>query len=342
MNDKPLVSILVLTYNRKVFLHETIESILNQTYKNFEIIIVDNFSNYDFLSYMNSFKDDRIKPFQNKNNGVIVVNRNYGLTKAQGEYIAVCDDDDLWIPQKLEKQVNYLNYNHDIAALGCQYSCINENGNPLNEMHWPVGFKNNIFSLITGFSPVGHPGVLIRKKVLNKVGNYDSRYPPAEDYELWLRLVVNGYKLDNLDEFLIKYRIHQSQTSTLQRKLLRKNHILAFNFFYHLMVGMQLTTNDLIEYFNIFKFKAKVKQNNISKIFTIYFSLLTSINKIYYLDRDIKSVLHQQFFNAIGKNVDDVSFFNIISEAINHRVLGLDVKRQLWAIYKARLQSSEK
>ena len=106
MNDKPLVSILVITYNRKVFLHETIESILNQTYKNFELIIVDNFSNYDFLSHLNSFKDDRIKPFQNKNNGVIAVNRNFGLTKAQGEYIAICDDDDLWIPQKLEKQVN--------------------------------------------------------------------------------------------------------------------------------------------------------------------------------------------------------------------------------------------
>ena len=68
MNDKPLVSILVITYNRKVFLHETIESILNQTYKNFEIIIVDNFSNYDFLSYMNSFKDDNVKSWSYFNN----------------------------------------------------------------------------------------------------------------------------------------------------------------------------------------------------------------------------------------------------------------------------------
>jgi glycosyltransferase involved in cell wall biosynthesis len=328
-------------YNGAKYLNESIDSILNQTFSDFEFLIIDDGSTDDSVDIIKSFNDKRINLTVNDINQGQTICENNGIDNSRGKYIARIDQDDIMIQDRLKKQVNYLEENSEIAVLGSQYSCIDHNGNHLDEMLWPIGIGNNIYSCITGFSPVGHPGALIRKNVFEQVGKYDPQYAPAEDYELWLRLLANGYRTDNLKESLTKYRKHQSQTSTLQGKLLRKNHILAFKIFYHLMVGMQLTTNDLIEYFNIFKFKAKVKQNNISKIFTIYFSLLTSINKIYYLDRDIKSVLHQQFFNAIGKNVDDVSFFNIISEAINHRVLGLDVKRQLWAIYKARLQSSE-
>ena len=102
----PLVSVIVTTYNRKEYLKETIDSILNQTYKNFELIVVDNYSDFDFLTYIKSFNDNRIRAFQHHNNGIIAVNRNIGIKKAYGEYIAFCDDDDYWVDKKLEYQVN--------------------------------------------------------------------------------------------------------------------------------------------------------------------------------------------------------------------------------------------
>ena len=101
----PLVTVVVTTYNRKELLKETIDSILNQTYTNFELIVVDNFSNYDFLKHVKSFEDKRIIAFQNQNNGIIAVNRNFGIKRANGDYIAFCDDDDLWLPNKLETQI---------------------------------------------------------------------------------------------------------------------------------------------------------------------------------------------------------------------------------------------
>jgi len=333
---KPIISVILPIYNGEEYLNEAMESILIQTFKDFELIVIDDASNDNSVEIINKYEDPRIKLHENKKNIGQASSENIGLTLSSGKYIARLDQDDVMLQDRLGIQVEYLEKNPDIAAIGCQYFCIDENGSPLDEMHWPVGFKNNLYSLITGFSPVGHPGALIRKNVLEQVGKYDPRYAPAEDYELWLRLVANGHKINNLDLFLTKHRKHRMQTSTLKKDLLRKKHTLAFKNFYHLIVGMEQSTNDLIEYFNIFKFKSKVKQNNIRKIFTIYFSLLNSINKINYLEKNIKSVLYQQFFNAIGKNIDDVSFIHIISESIRHRVLNLEVRKQLWAIYKAK------
>ena len=102
------VSVVVTTYNRKKYLTQTIKSILNQTFADFELIVVDNYSNYDFLSHINSLNDSRIRPFQNNNNGIIAVNRNFGIKKSKGEFIAFCDDDDIWINTKLEIQLNVI------------------------------------------------------------------------------------------------------------------------------------------------------------------------------------------------------------------------------------------
>ena len=104
----PLVSVIVTTFNRKELLKETIDSILNQTFTDFELIVVDNYSEYNFVDYIKSFSDNKLIAFQNKNNGIIAVNRNYGIKKAKGKYIAFCDDDDCWDSEKLAKQIPYL------------------------------------------------------------------------------------------------------------------------------------------------------------------------------------------------------------------------------------------
>lgn len=119
-NANPIVSVVVTTYNRKDLLKETIDSILNQTYENFELIVVDNYSDYDFLSYIESFNDNRISAFQNQNNGIIAANRNIGIKKAKGEYIAFCDDDDYWELNKLDIQLKCFE-NNTIVGVGSNH-----------------------------------------------------------------------------------------------------------------------------------------------------------------------------------------------------------------------------
>ena len=101
------VSIIVTTINRKSYLKETIDSILNQSFQDFEIIIVDSYSDYDFFKFIASFDNKKIIAFQNnKGNNNISINRNFGLQYATGKYIAFCDDDDIWFPKKIELQIN--------------------------------------------------------------------------------------------------------------------------------------------------------------------------------------------------------------------------------------------
>ncbi|MBA7530747.1 UDP-Glc:alpha-D-GlcNAc-diphosphoundecaprenol beta-1,3-glucosyltransferase WfgD [subsurface metagenome] len=101
---QPLISVVMPTYNHGRFIGDAINSVLNQTYRNLELIIIDNFSEDNTEKIVTSYKDDRIKYLKFKNNGVIASSRNYGIKHSRGEYIAFLDSDDVWLPEKLEKQ----------------------------------------------------------------------------------------------------------------------------------------------------------------------------------------------------------------------------------------------
>jgi len=215
MNENPLVSVIVITYNRKELLKETIDSILNQTFEDFELIVVDNFSDYNFFSHIESFNDDRIRPFQNQNNGIVAVNRNFGINNAKGKYIAFCDDDDLWLPEKLIKQITF------IEDSGCGMVCT---------MLKRFGVTN-VFSERYGIGPlpfrqktsrndllhsncISNSSVLVKKSVLDEVGYFDERrsFVSLEDHDLWIRISAVT-KIQYIPEVLLLYRIHKSNLS---------------------------------------------------------------------------------------------------------------------------------
>ena len=212
MNYNPLVSIIVTTYNRKKLLKETIDSILNQTFKDFELIVVDNFSNYDFFKFIKSFNSDCITPFQNQNNGIIAINRNYGINKAKGKYIAFCDDDDWWFSHKIEKQINkLLNSNKNMI-----FSMVKEFGEISIYSNYfginPLPFKVNTSTkalLMTNCIPFST--VLIEKLSLYKIGLFDERksFVAIEDNELWVR-ASKKLELDFIPEVLSLHRVHKS------------------------------------------------------------------------------------------------------------------------------------
>ena len=205
----PRVSVIVPTFNRAHLVAETIDSILSQTFKDFELIVVDNNSTDNTEQVIKSYTDDRIRYFKHPNNGIIAVNRNYGIGKAKGEYIAFCDDDDLWMPNKLEKQIAELERD-DGAGLVCSNEiAFDQNGNygPMIRRE----LKDSDFTLesLVWTNRISSSTVLVRRTVLDDVGvmDEDPAIAAGEDYELWLR-IARKYRIAYIHLPLEKYRTH--------------------------------------------------------------------------------------------------------------------------------------
>lgn len=188
---------------------ETIDSILNQTFKDFELIVVDNYSSDDTETVIKAYTDGRIRYFKHENGGIIAVNRNYGIGQSRGEYIAFCDDDDLWLPEKLKKQMLEFEKDSQIGLV-CTNGIIFDKTGDLGERFQTRLTDSNftLTSLIWGNSVICS-SVLVKKRVIDDVGLMDESPEifTAEDYELWLR-VAQKYRIKYVDLPLMKRRIH--------------------------------------------------------------------------------------------------------------------------------------
>jgi len=198
----PKVSVIVTTYNRKEYLTETIQSILNQTYQDFELIVVDNYSNYDFKALIESFHSDKITAFQNYNNGIIAVNRNIGISHAKGEYVAFCDDDDIWIYSKLEIQLNKITT--------CRADLVSSNlfifeGSIENIKIRTENRKLKGLNDLLLLNQV-YTSTVVTKNSKELFFPEDIQLLAIEDYGLWINLMNFGYKFEFIDEALVYYR----------------------------------------------------------------------------------------------------------------------------------------
>ena len=242
------VSVIVPTYNRAHLVTETIDSILAQTFKDFELIVVDNESSDNTEEVIKSYTDRRIRYFRHQNNGLVAVNRNYGISKANGEYIAFCDDDDLWMPEKLERQVKLLDPNKELGLVYSDSYIMDENGNLERDTLLSSSrlFRGNVFDKLFQMNCIPMLTVMIRREVLSRVGGFDPKYIIAQDYDLWLR-IADHYPIDFTKEPLAKYRIHSGSVS--------RNQELAAN------EGFRLTEYWLDKKANLERgFRGKVKQ----------------------------------------------------------------------------------
>jgi cellulose synthase/poly-beta-1,6-N-acetylglucosamine synthase-like glycosyltransferase len=206
----PRVSVIIPTYNRAHMLREAVDSVLCQTFKDYEIIIIDGFSTDDTEAVVNSYHDRRIKYYKNQNNGIASINRNFGIEKSRGEYIAFLDDDDLWLPEKLEKQVKLLDSNKKLGLVYSDCFIINANGT-IRKKSYLTGrplLRGASLTKLLRFNFIPTLTVVIRKKVLEKVGVFDPSRKFCEDYDLWLR-ISQFYSIDHVNQPLAKYRINR-------------------------------------------------------------------------------------------------------------------------------------
>ncbi len=216
MIDK-LVSIVLPTFNGCRYIKETIESIVNQTYKNWELIIVNDCSTDNTLEIISecASKDCRIKIFSNSINQKVAVSLNNGFREARGAYYTWISDDNKFKPDALEYMVNFLNKNKKIDFVSCAYEIMNENGDFTSFSYDYYSKKRKITELFYE-NNIG-ACFLYRKRLAENVGNYDFCFPLANDYDYWMRAAAAGcIAYDNA--VLYEYRDHPNNLTTLKKE----------------------------------------------------------------------------------------------------------------------------
>lgn len=201
--QKPLVSVVMSVFNAEKYIHQAVESILRQTYKNLEFIVINDGSTDGTRDILESFEDSRIT-FIHQDNVGITQSLNKGIALAHGKYVARQDADDISKPERLEKQVAFLEGHPQVGLLGSRFEFIDEDGDVKRQSFLPTD-NDTLQERLTKINQFCHASVIMRKEALDKVGAYSEFFRYAQDYDLWLR-ISEHYEIANLPEMLVQYR----------------------------------------------------------------------------------------------------------------------------------------
>lgn len=203
-------------YNNSKYLPEAIKSILNQTFSNFEFLIINDGSTDSSVDIINSFNDTRIHLVHNNSNLGLTKSLNKGIKLANGKYILRMDADDISLTNRIERQVEFMENNPKIAVCGCWANIVDEYNNIVNIKKYVTSSEEIKVRLFLVENALGHPGVIMRKNIV-KHYFYNEEYPYSQDYELWVRL-AKSHLLSNIPEPLINYRFHDQTISKSKKR----------------------------------------------------------------------------------------------------------------------------
>lgn len=209
--QKTKVSVLMSVYNDARYVGETVESILRQTFTDFEFIIINDGSTDGTKEVIESFRDPRIILVNRENKG-LTKSLNEGIKLSRGQYIARQDADDISLPHRLEKQVTYMDDNPEVAVLGSSFRLINVKGKKIKDYHYPTThdeIKKCLFAFQSAFP---HTSVIFRKDKVQELGEYNERFVRSQDYDLWLR-VCQRFEVASLSEPLVCLRFREDSIS---------------------------------------------------------------------------------------------------------------------------------
>lgn len=216
----PEISVIMSVYNGEAYLKETIESVINQTFKNWEFIIINDCSTDSSPQILNDFavKDERIKVYTNEVNLKLPASLNKAVSLSEGKYIARMDADDICLPDRFEKQYKFMEENSDVALSSCRFMTM-KNGVYMSGGAGGRCDNEALCALLLVRNPILHPGIIAKAEVMKKL-NYDTTLTCTEDLELWTRMVMENQKMEILPECLMLYRLHDKQitSTTLERQ----------------------------------------------------------------------------------------------------------------------------
>ncbi|MDD5097241.1 MAG: glycosyltransferase [Candidatus Omnitrophica bacterium] len=204
--SNPKVSVIIPVFNGERFIKESLESAINQSYKNLEIIVVDDGSTDGTAKVIATMADNRIKYLHTQNRGVSTA-RNYGIKNSDGEYIALLDYDDLWLSGKIEEQVKQAEKYPDAGLFYCRFYIIDGQGGIIGESN-AQSSKDILKDLLLIGNIIGPPSsTLIRKKTFDEIGVFDTELSTSADWDLWIRITYKSNAV-LLPDYLLKYRMH--------------------------------------------------------------------------------------------------------------------------------------
>jgi len=230
----PLVSVITTAHNCEKFIEESIKSIFNQTFRDFELIIYEDASTDKTWQKTLATITDRYKKFMGyvrlipgKKNVGCGEGRNRAIKRARGVYIAVQDADDISFQTRLEKEVEFLEKNQDIFCVSAWADVMDEKGGFIDIFNYPPTHHNEIEKEIfeKKNNPMIDPASMFRRDIFNKLGGYDKKWGLVPDFNLWTRAIKEGYRLANIPEVLIHYRKHvDSVTNKHKSKVIREHY----------------------------------------------------------------------------------------------------------------------
>jgi len=205
-------------YNGEKYINEAIDSILNQTFQNFELLIINDASTDSSQNCIDSYDDKRIKVIINEKNLGLVQTLNKGLKIASGKYIARFDQDDISLPNRLKNQYKFLEENKDISAICSWMITIDSNGNKTHYFNQKIrNFGDFIGFIIIGKVPLYHPAVMYRKADILDIKGYNLNFPMAEDYDLWRRMAECRLNISIINKYDLLQRQHDSNETKIHQ-----------------------------------------------------------------------------------------------------------------------------
>jgi glycosyltransferase involved in cell wall biosynthesis len=222
MRTVGLVSVILPVYRGERFVAAAIESVLAQTCRRFELVIINDGSPDESAREIKRFlPNPRIRYLAQANGGVAAA-RNAGIANATGDLIALIDQDDLWLPEKLERQIAYLDSHPKVGLVHSRVECIDAHGEsrPCTDAIWVYPFEGLCAGQLLLGNGIAPLTVLLRRGCIDDVGAFDQRYAPADDWELWMR-IARRHPLGFLDEVTARYRFHDQNISQDQLKMQR-------------------------------------------------------------------------------------------------------------------------
>lgn len=292
--SSPRVSILMPVYNNELYVAEAIESMLNQTFGDFELIVLDDCSSDNSQDVVESFTDNRIIYHRNEKNLGLANNLNVGLDLAKGEFIARMDGDDISLPTRLETQVNFLDLHSDIDLCSCGLEMFGHEKTVWIRESDPEQVKITMLF----YSPVLHATSVWRRESFKKNNlRYDQNAFPAEDYDLWGRAVF-FCKLVNIPQVLYRYRIHGIQvTKTDDRTAIRDRSIKTD---YLKNALPTLSSADREMFIEKFIYKNDITIQNIKSLKELYLKIIEANNTVNFFDiKRLNKRLERYYQNTV-------------------------------------------
>lgn len=333
--NSPIVSVIIPVYNNEKYLNEAIESMLNQTFTDFELIIINDGSTDKSEEIILSYNDSRIIYIKNQTNLGVVKTRTKALYVARSKYIVSMDADDISLPERIEQQYSFLEKNKNISVLGTSCFIIDKAGNTKGKANAYIASSACEWILLTS-APLVHPSVMFRKEDVLSVGGYTLQHKESlsenttllldatEDSALWMNILSNNYKISNLPYFLLKYRVHgenfsivcgdkqyQARIYTTTKHIENTYNVKLERYYMELLLNFHRGTAFIdtkknlkaIYYYNIIYNQIEKKHNDISELRKLHSNLIVPLLLGY------RKVNFTKFFYHLIKQVIQYPYF---------------------------------